>query len=157
MLFAKAGFQPPAEEEAAPAEAAELDRSDLEAFKQALVAALSNPERTPESLQPFMSDPHLWAGWQSEGTEQPLADVLVYLADEALPAPDAISYNPDTNLAELLAGQDPQGMFPTGVDFMHMEAWWTDGTGEALLIIGQDADGLYTWSGTLNAPGGFGQ
>jgi hypothetical protein len=154
MLFDKDGFAPAEETEPAEESPAEVDRSDLESFKQALLAALSDPARTPDSLLPLMNDPFVWAGWQSEGSEQTPADVMPYLTD-ALPVPEAILYNTDTSLSDLLAGQDPQAIFPSGVDFMHMAAWGADGSGEAILIIGQGADGLYTWSGVLNAPMGF--
>ena len=156
LLFDKDGFAPAEETEPAEEVSAEVDYSDLESFKQTLLAALSNPERNPDALLPLMSDPFLWGGWQSQYSEKSPAEILPTLAD-FLPAPDAILYQPDTVFPDILDGQDPQAIFPVGVAFMHMTTWGADASGEAILIIGQNPDGLYTWAGVLNAPMGFTQ
>lgn len=158
MAIAREGFNATAEEETEETEAVEtaveMDRTDLESFKQGLIAALSSLERTDETLLPLMNDPFIWSAWKSEGVELPLEEALPSL-NEYLPAPDAIVYNAETDIAGLLEGQDPQAVFPAGVDFMHIEAWGADAAGEAILIIGQGEDGLYHWAGVLNAPIGF--
>lgn len=153
MVYAKDGFEVLAEEEEPEVE---LDCADLETFKQGLLDALSNPDRTTESLLPLMNDPFIWAGWQSEGVELPPVDALPNL-EEMLPLPEAISYDAEAAFTELLDGQEPQAIFPAGVDFLHMTVWGADSAGEAILVIGQDAAGLYTWAGVLNAPVGFQQ
>ena len=153
MVYAREGFDVLVETEEPETE---MDRTDLESFKLGLIAALGDGERSEETLMPLMSDPFIWADWQSEGIELDL-DVAIKTVGDALPAPQEVTYNAYPAYTELLGGQDPQELFPTGADFIHMTAWGTDGAGEAILIIGQNAEGLYTWIGLLNAPTGFQQ
>ncbi|MCD4671896.1 MAG: hypothetical protein K8R77_04455 [Anaerolineaceae bacterium] len=153
MVYAKDGFEVLAEEEEPEVE---LDRADIETFKQGLLDTLSDPDRTTKSLLPLMNDPFIWAGWQSEGVELPLVDALPNL-EEMLPLPEALSYDAEAAFTELLDGQEPQAIFPAGVDFLHMTVWGADSAGEAILVIRQNAAGLYTWAGVLNAPVGFQQ
>lgn len=153
MVYAREGFDVLKETEE-PTE--EMDRTDLESFKLGLIDALGDGERSEETLMPLMNDPFIWANWQSEGTELTLDEAITTLSNE-LPSPQEISIDASAVFTDLLAGQDPQELFPTGVDFIYMTKWGADGTGEAILIIGQNAEGLYTWAGVLNAPAGFQQ
>lgn len=153
MVYAREGFEIPKETEA-PKE--ELDRTDLESFKLGLIAALSDGERSEETLLPLMNDPFIWAGWQSEGVELSPEEAIISLG-EVLPTPQEVSTDASPIYTELLDGLDPQELFPTGVDFIYMTTWGADGAGEAILIIGQNSEGFYTWAGTLNAPTGFQQ
>ncbi|MDX9865256.1 MAG: hypothetical protein RBT34_10665 [Anaerolineaceae bacterium] len=151
MVYAREGFDVLVEAEK-PQE--KMDRTDLESFKMGLVSTLGNPRRSAEMLLPLMADPFILAGWESEGAGLSPDVAIVSLLD-MLPAPETVNYNAYPAYAKLLDGQDPQQIFPTGVEFLHMTVWGADGAGEAILIIGQNAEGLYTWAGVLNAPAGF--
>lgn len=153
MVYAREGFNILAETEEPQSG---MDRTDLKSFKLGLIAALSDGERSEETLMPLMNDPFIWAGWQSEGVELAPEEAITKVG-EVLPTPLEISSDASPTYTELLDGQDPQEIFPTGVDFIYMTTWGADGAGEAILIIGQNAEGLYTWAGVLNAPTGFQQ
>ena len=105
---------------------------------------------------PLMDDPFIWADWESEGIAL-APDVAINTVGGVLPTPGEVSYNAYPAYTELLDEQEPQELFPIGVDFIHMTTWGADSSGEAILVIGQNAEGLYTWAGLLNAPSGFQQ
>ena len=151
MVYAREGFDVLIESEM-PEE--KMDRSDVDSFKTGLILALSDGQRSEKTLLPLMSDSFIWADWRSEGIElEP--EVAITNLGNIIPAPNSISHNAYPTFTELLDGQDAQDLFPTAVDFIHMTSWGSDGEGEAILVIDQNADGLYAWAGVLNALEGF--
>jgi hypothetical protein len=126
-------------------------------FKQALVLALNNQPRNYEEMTNLMGDSFEIMIWHGNGEQLSPAEAANALQTFLLPPENTISFE-DVDIASVL-GIDPHNYYnnPEIVDFMFTRGWGEAGTDEALLVIGQKADGMYYWSGVLLASGAFAQ
>lgn len=65
---------------------------------------------------------------------------------------------PQPDINALLNGVDPEDLVPPDVQIakiLFSQGWGSEGKGEALLYIGQKADGSYTWEAIIIAHYGF--
>jgi len=146
-------IQPTSEstETAAPSE---LDRTDFEAFQNALMDVISDPQRDYDYLQTFMGDPFeilVWYGSAESGSpEEAMAALRVAFLIEGT----QVTFSPDEDLTALLGG-NPEDFYPSDAAGVLFSEGWGEGNDEVLLIFGQNPDGTYFWQGMLVAYNGF--
>jgi len=138
-------------------EQTQRNNANRAAFRTALVSLLTATPPNYDSLQTMMHDPFTIAGWGSEAQSWTPAEAIAQLRDSHLPPSAQLTYDPDVDFGVLLGGTNLEDLFPQvgGGDALFLEGWGADGNGEAIVIVGLDNDGIFTWDAVLIALSGF--
>jgi hypothetical protein len=141
-------------EEAGAAEAP--TPATIEEFKQALATALTSEPRDYTALENLMGDSFEIMIWYGNGEQMTPAEAVTAFQSAFLPAGNHVTYSElaDIDTESLFRG-NPFQLYPNAVDFLFSQGWGESGKDEALLYIGQAADGTYYWQGVLYANDGF--
>jgi hypothetical protein len=130
-----------------------LDRTDLAAFRTALLDLLSQPNRDYAAVERLLGGEFMVAGWQAGGANRTPAEAMELLRTDLLPPTAALSYELEANLAQLL-NADPTQLFPQVVETI-LSHGWRNGQSDGLLLISRNADGTHVWAGVVIADQGF--
>jgi hypothetical protein len=111
-----------------------------------------------ETLQGLMGESLTIGYWLSDGQTLASAQAIEQLRYFLLPDPASVSFVRDRAQFPDLGNMDPATAFGPDVqivDLVYSQGWGTDGRGEAILTIAQDADGSQNWQGIISASAGF--
>jgi hypothetical protein len=127
------------------------------AFRGALAGLLTATPPDYDTLQTLMNEPFIIAGWGAESQSWTPAEAIEQLRNSYLPPTAQLTYDPDADFGTLLGGASLGDLFPQvgGGDALFLKGWGSDGNGEAIVIVGLDNNGVFTWDAVLIAPSGF--
>jgi hypothetical protein len=111
-----------------------------------------------EALQGLMGESLIIGYWLSEGQTLTPDQAIEQLRLNLLPNPAGASFIRDRALFPDLGEFDPTTAFGPDVqivDLVYSQGWGADGMGEAILTIGQNADGRQYWQGIIYDSAGF--
>jgi hypothetical protein len=129
--------------------------TDLQAFQTELIGALTATPRDYDALQTFMGDEFEIMIWRGNGEQMSPVVAAQQLKDVFLPPANVLTYSLDTEDMTTRMGVDPFEFYRGFAAGFVLTSGWGDGSDEALLVIAQNPDGQYYWSGILLAWGGF--
>lgn len=128
----------------------------IEAFRAELMQALE--ERHFDRLQSMMDQIFGMSGWHAQGAFYSAERAVELLQKGYFEEEDTLVFGTESDLREMLGGQDPTAIFTEEVkivDTFLVKSWGMDGYDEMILYIAQRPDGSLYWHSLLYAPGGF--
>jgi hypothetical protein len=111
-----------------------------------------------EALLRLMDETFAIGYWLSEGQTLTPAQAVEQLRLNLLPDPASVSFIRDRAQFPDLGNVDPATAFGPDVqivDLVYSQGWGADGLGEAILTIGEGADGSQFWHGIIYTSAGF--
>jgi hypothetical protein len=129
--------------------------TDLQTFQTELAGALTAAPRDYDALQTFMGDEFEIMIWRGNGEQMSPVVAAQQLKEVFLLPENVLTYSLDTEDMTTRMGVDPFEFYRGFAAGFVFTSGWGDGSDEALLVIAQDPDGQYYWSGILLAWGGF--
>lgn len=139
-----------------PVIAATASPEQIEAFEAELMQALE--ERHFDRLQGMMDQIFGMTGWHAQGAFFTAEQAVELLQKGYFEAEDTLVFDTESDLREMLGGQDPTAIFTEEVNIVDtflVKSWGMDGYDEMILYIAQRPDGSLYWHSLLYAPGGF--